>query len=57
MRLLDKENILLELTDLGFDRVRSCDAISSTLIERPNGIILVTGPTGSGQDDDTLRVV
>ncbi len=25
------------------------------IIKRPNGIFLVTGPTGSGQDDDALR--
>ncbi|HEX5660284.1 MAG TPA: ATPase, T2SS/T4P/T4SS family, partial [Polyangiales bacterium] len=47
MRLLDKENILLDLTDLGFDP----DQLSTMehLITRPNGIILVTGPTGSGK--------
>ncbi len=47
MRLLDKENILLDLTDLGFDP----DQLSTMehLIGRPNGIVLVTGPTGSGK--------
>ena len=47
MRLLDKENIQLDLTDLGFAR-RELD-IWEHLIERPNGILLVTGPTGSGK--------
>jgi len=47
MRLLDKENILLELTDLGFDP-SELDTMHN-LIERPNGIVLVTGPTGSGK--------
>jgi general secretion pathway protein E len=47
MRLLDKENILLELTDLGFDPSEL--HIMHNLIERPNGIVLVTGPTGSGK--------
>ncbi len=47
MRLLDKERGLVSLTDLGFDdgdlqRFRA-------LIKRPNGIVLVTGPTGSGK--------
>ena len=47
MRLLDKEQILLDLPDLGFDRdqLHKMDR----LIRRPNGIILVTGPTGSGK--------
>jgi general secretion pathway protein E len=47
MRLLDKENILLDLTDLGFDPQQL--AAMEHLIRRPNGIILVTGPTGSGK--------
>jgi general secretion pathway protein E len=47
MRLLDKENILLELTDLGFDKNQY--STMEHLITRPNGIILVTGPTGSGK--------
>jgi general secretion pathway protein E len=47
MRLLDKENILLDLTDLGFDRNQL--STMEHLITRPNGIILVTGPTGSGK--------
>jgi general secretion pathway protein E len=47
MRLLDKENILLDLTDLGFDPDQL--ATINHLITRPNGIILVTGPTGSGK--------
>ncbi len=47
MRLLDKENIALDLADLGFAR-RELD-LWNRLIERPNGILLVTGPTGSGK--------
>ncbi len=47
MRLLDKEQVLLNLIDLGFAR-RELDQLES-LIRRPNGIILVTGPTGSGK--------
>ncbi len=47
MRLLDKEKGLLSLDALGFggpdrDRFDRC-------IARPNGIVLVTGPTGSGK--------
>jgi type IV pilus assembly protein PilB len=47
MRLLDKERGLLSLQALGFegeDRQRFRD-----IIARPNGIVLVTGPTGSGK--------
>jgi len=47
MRLLDKEKVLLDLTDLGFYGGRL--ATMQHLITRPNGIILVTGPTGSGK--------
>ena len=47
MRLLDKERGLLSLEGLGFegdDRERF-----RGIIKRPNGIVLVTGPTGSGK--------
>jgi general secretion pathway protein E len=47
MRLLDKEQVLHNLIDLGFAR-RELDQLEH-LIRRPNGIILVTGPTGSGK--------
>ena len=47
MRLLDKEQVLLSLIDLGFAR-QELDQLER-LIRRPNGIILVTGPTGSGK--------
>ncbi len=47
MRLLDKEQVLLNLIDLGFAR-RELDQLEH-LITRPNGILLVTGPTGSGK--------
>jgi general secretion pathway protein E len=47
MRLLHKSNTLLELTELGFSE-RDFQLMSG-LIQRPNGIILVTGPTGSGK--------
>ncbi|MFW2390275.1 MAG: type II secretion system ATPase GspE [Polyangiales bacterium] len=47
MRLLDKAQVLLNLIDLGFAR-HELDQLEH-LIGRPNGIILVTGPTGSGK--------
>jgi general secretion pathway protein E len=47
MRLLDKEKVMLDLSDLGFAK-RELDLLKH-LIFRPNGIVLVTGPTGSGK--------
>jgi len=47
MRILDREAGLVDLSDLGFvgeDRDRF-----DRVIKRPNGIFLVTGPTGSGK--------
>ncbi len=47
LRILDKSSILLDIEKLGFpeDTLKGFKA----LIERPHGIILVTGPTGSGK--------
>jgi type IV pilus assembly protein PilB len=47
MRILDKDNIRVGLRQLGFaeDDFQKVQG----LIKRPNGIILVTGPTGSGK--------
>ncbi len=47
LRLLDKSSVLLKLSDLGLpeDRLR----LIKKLIRMPHGIILVTGPTGSGK--------
>ena len=47
MRLLDRSSILLGLKDLGFTKENL--EIFSKMILQPNGIILVTGPTGSGK--------
>ena len=47
MRILDKDNIRVSLVQLGFSE-RDYKRFTS-LIARPNGIILVTGPTGSGK--------
>jgi len=47
MRILDKDNIRVNLTQLGFAETDYKKFTS--LIRRPNGIILVTGPTGSGK--------
>ena len=47
MRLLDRSNVLLELTDIGLMSEQL--EITNKLIQRSHGIILVTGPTGSGK--------
>lgn len=47
MRLLDKSNLQLDLTKLGFDEKPMQDFLEA--IEKPYGMILVTGPTGSGK--------
>jgi len=47
MRLLDKASILLSLKDLGFSQGNF--EVFAKLIRQPTGIILVTGPTGSGK--------
>lgn len=47
MRLLDREANLLSLEDLGM--TKSALAWFREVIDRPNGIFLVTGPTGSGK--------
>jgi len=47
LRLLDKTNVLLNVSDLGMPADR-LDQFNR-LIRSPHGIILVTGPTGSGK--------
>lgn len=47
MRILDKQAILLSLEDLGFDP--DMLKIFEHIIRQPHGIMLVTGPTGSGK--------
>jgi type IV pilus assembly protein PilB len=47
MRLLDPDNIKVGIRQLGFSEKNFKEF--NQLIKRPNGIILVTGPTGSGK--------
>ena len=47
LRVLDKSAIPLELSDLGLDRQQAADL--SEAIRMPHGLVLVTGPTGSGK--------
>ena len=47
LRLLDKSNLQLDMTKLGFEEGQL--KIFKTQINKPWGMILVTGPTGSGK--------
>lgn len=47
MRILDRESIVLDFNSLGFDEKLKARFIKD--LEMPHGIILVTGPTGSGK--------
>jgi type II secretion system protein E len=47
MRILDKTNVLYKLTEIGMDQ--DTYVLFRELLDRPHGIILVTGPTGSGK--------
>ena len=47
MRLLDKDNIKIGIRQLGLGEQDYLNF--NSLIKRPNGIVLVTGPTGSGK--------
>jgi type IV pilus assembly protein PilB len=47
MRLLDKSNLQLDMTKLGFDAEPM--RLFQEAIDRPYGMVLVTGPTGSGK--------
>jgi type IV pilus assembly protein PilB len=47
LRLLDKENLMLDMTKLGFEP-ESLKKFQRN-ISRPYGMVLVTGPTGSGK--------
>jgi type IV pilus assembly protein PilB len=47
LRLLDKSNLQLDMTKLGFEEKQLKDF--KTAIHQPFGMVLVTGPTGSGK--------
>ncbi|MEK6582874.1 MAG: type IV-A pilus assembly ATPase PilB [Nitrospirota bacterium] len=47
MRILDKANLQVDLTKLGIEEEPLKDLMAA--LEKPNGMILVTGPTGCGK--------
>ena len=66
MRVLDRESIRLDLADMGFSE--DTFEYYTELLKRPHGILLLTGPTGSGKtttlyaslsnmDSDSLKVI
>src|SRR5262249_55609426 len=55
LRLLDSSNLVLKLDDLGFEP--SCLDSMRRAIAAPYGMILVTGPTGSGKSTTLYSIV
>ncbi len=58
IRILDKEMITEAISELRLDLLGFSDEIQKKFrkyITQPYGMVLVTGPTGIGQDDDPLR--
>lgn len=55
MRILDETNQALSLQDLGYWG-HSLDSISKAITE-PNGMVLVTGPTGSGKSTSLFSIL
>ena len=47
LRILDRRDVTLDFNALGFDR--DLQDLLKQAIDRPHGIVLVTGPTGSGK--------
>jgi len=47
LRVLDRANATLDIGELGFPKF--IEEFTSEVIERPNGIFVVTGPTGCGK--------
>jgi type IV pilus assembly protein PilB len=55
MRLLNKSSANFKLTDLGFDEEEMSKF--DELISRPHGILLITGPTGSGKSTTLIAAL
>ncbi|HEY5161460.1 MAG TPA: type IV-A pilus assembly ATPase PilB [Terriglobales bacterium] len=55
MRLLDKENLRLDMTKLGFEQ-ESLDKFEKAIL-KPYGMVLVTGPTGSGKTNTLYSAI
>jgi type IV pilus assembly protein PilB len=55
MRLLDKENLRLDMTKLGFEP-ESLERFTKAIL-KPYGMVLVTGPTGSGKTNTLYSAI
>ncbi len=55
LRLLDKENLRLDMTKLGFEQ-DSLDKFERAIL-KPYGMVLVTGPTGSGKTNTLYSAI
>jgi type IV pilus assembly protein PilB len=55
LRLLDKSKLMLDMTKLGFEQ-ESLDRFKRA-ISKPYGIVLVTGPTGSGKTNTLYSAI
>ncbi len=55
MRLLDKSKLMLDMTKLGFEQ-HSLERFKNA-ISKPYGIVLVTGPTGSGKTNTLYSAI
>ncbi len=55
MRLLDKSKLMLDMTKLGFE-AHSLERFKNA-IAKPYGIVLVTGPTGSGKTNTLYSAI
>ena len=55
LRLLDKDKLMLDMTKLGFEQ--SSLTRFKTQIEKPWGMVLVTGPTGSGKTNTLYSAI
>lgn len=55
MRLLDKTKTFKKIKDLGFDK-RDLKVVEQTIV-RPNGIVFVSGPTGSGKTSTLYSIL
>ena len=55
LRLLDKENLMLDMTKLGFEQ-SSLTRFEEAIL-KPWGMVLVTGPTGSGKTNTLYSAI
>ena len=55
MRLLNKDNLMLDMTKLGFESESLVKF--ETAIQKPWGMVLVTGPTGSGKTNTLYSAI